>query len=304
MDDRKSGSIFVLISATGLGTLGVLGKLAYGAGLTIVSVLALRFIIGTIFFYVLLGLGNARRREMNLSRPYNVGTNHAFLCLKGRNLAVAVGLGAVGYATMSGLFFWGLKFMSAGMVAIVFYTYPMFVVVISTVVLKEKMTYYTTIALILTLVGVALITGFDVAYANLLGVLIVLLAALVFSTYVTVSRTLLGKVDAGVLTAYVLPSAAMTFLAYGIVTGQLILPATLYGWSLAIALGVIATAIPVFGFLIGLSRIGASRASILSTLEPVVAVLLGAAFLGDPVTSTTILGGALVLAGTVLIHKQ
>ncbi len=211
MDDRKSGSIFVLISATGLGTLGVLGKLAYGAGLTIVSVLALRFIIGTIFFYVLLGLGNARRREMNLSRPYNVGTNHAFLCLKGRNLAVAVGLGAVGYATMSGLFFWGLKFMSAGMVAIVFYTYPMFVVVISTVVLKEKMTYYTTIALILTLVGVALITGFDVAYANLLGVLIVLLAALVFSTYVTVSRTLLGKVDAGVLTAYVLPSCSDDF---------------------------------------------------------------------------------------------
>jgi len=75
------------------------------------------------------------------------------------------------------------------------------------------------------------------------------------------------------------------------------------GWIAGILLGVVATAIPVFAFLAGLSRIGATHASILMTFEPVVAVLLASALLGEPISWVTVVGGSLVLAATVLIHR-
>jgi drug/metabolite transporter (DMT)-like permease len=75
------------------------------------------------------------------------------------------------------------------------------------------------------------------------------------------------------------------------------------GWVSGILLGIVATAIPVFAFLVGLSRIRATRASILMTSEPVVAVLLSSALLGDPIGWVTVVGGVLVVGATVLIHR-
>jgi drug/metabolite transporter (DMT)-like permease len=133
--------------------------------------------------------------------------------------------------------------------------------------------------------------------------MIVLASALIFAAYVTVSRAVLAEVDARVLTAHVLPSAAFTFIIYGSLTSQLSFPSTINGWIAGILLGVVATAIPVFAFLAGLSRIRATHASILMTFEPVVAVLLACALLGDPISWVTVVGGSLVLAATVLIHR-
>jgi drug/metabolite transporter (DMT)-like permease len=302
LDDEKLGALLVLISAAGFGTLGVLGKLAFIAGLPIPTVLALRFAIGSVVFLLLLGLDHARRRKRR-ERRCELDSEHFSLCLTARELAVAVGLGALGYAAMSGLFFWGLEFMPVGMVAIVLYTYPVFVVVLSAIVLKEKVTRYTMIALILSFGGVVLITGTDHVHVDPHGVAIILGAAIIYAAYITVSRSVLSTIDARALTAHVLPSAAITFLIYGKITDQLMLPVTAYGWIVVIILAVIATAVPVFAFFAGLSRIGANRASILSTFEPVVTILLGAALLGELLTSITILGGIMVLAGAILVHK-
>jgi len=303
MNDEKLGALLVLIAATGLGTLGILGRLAFDMGLTIPTTLALRFSIGSVVFYLLLGINQIRERKGKETRP-EADSYRPFHFLTGRNLIVGVGLGAFGYAVMSGLFFWGYRFMSVGMVAIVFYMYPIFVVMIAAIFLKEKVTQYTAIALALAFGGVALIAGADPVHTDPRGVTIVLGAAIVYASYVTASRSMLSTVDSRVLTAYVLPSAAATFLIYGKITDQLMLPATAYGWAVGFTLAIVATVIPVFAFLNGLSRIGAVRASILSTFEPVVAVVLGATLLHDSVTLATILGGILILVGAILANKR
>ena len=288
-----------MVSAASLGSLGVLGKIAYGQGLTIATVLALRFTIGSAAFFSILGITETWKRATCTKRD----SIQPLAILRGRKLYIAIALGTLGYGVMSGLFFWGLRYMSPGMVAITFYTYPIFVILISSAVLREKITKYTVIALLLAFCGVTLITGLDRANADPRGMMIVLASALIFAAYVTVSRAVLTEIDARVLTAHVLPSAAFTFIIYGSLTSQLSFPSTMNGWIAGILLGVVATAIPVFAFLAGLSRIRATHASILMTFEPVVAVLLASALLGDPISWVTVVGGSLVLAATVLIHR-
>ncbi|UPV73843.1 DMT family transporter [Halorussus limi] len=278
----RAGTALVLVSAAGFGTLGVFGELAADAGLSIPTVLAFRFLLATVVVWLVLGACGRLR------------------LLRGRSLAVGVALGAVGYAAMSGLFFWGLTFMTAGLVGIVLYTYPVFVVGAAALRLDEPVTRRTVASLAAALAGVALVTGADPAGADPRGVAVVLAAAVVYAGYITASRSALATVDPQVLTAHVLPGAAVSYLAFGTATGGLATPATDYEWALVVAIAVVATALPIFAFFAGLRRIGASDASIVSTAEPVVTLLLGAAVLGEPITTATVVGGALVLGGVLL----
>lgn len=284
MDDNRVGTLLILFSATGFGTLGIFGKLAFASGLTLGTVLCFRFLIATGFVWTLLGLDGR------------------LTLLRGRALFVGLGLGALGYAAQSALYFWGLEFMSAGLVGIVLYTYPVLVVLISVVVLNERVTRRTVIALTAALAGVALITSVNPSGADPRGITIVLGAAVVYSAYITISRVTLTTVDAKVLTAHVLPAAGMMFLGYSLATDQLVVPRTFEEWGIVLALGVVATAVPIFAFFAGLARIGASRASIVSTVEPVVTVLLGVAVLGETISPAMVVGGVLVLGGVVLVQ--
>jgi drug/metabolite transporter (DMT)-like permease len=285
MDDDPVGVALVLLSAVGFSTLAIFGKLAADAGLSIPTVLSLRFLVAALVVWLVL-----------------VASGEATL-LSGRELTTAFGLGAVGYALMSGFYFWGLAFMTAGLVGIVFYTYPAFVVVLSRAALDERISRETALALMLALGGVAFITGFDPTGADQRGVAVVLAGAVVYAGYITVGHAALSSVDARTLTAHVLPAGAASCLAFGAATGTLSMPASGYEWGLVVALAVIATAVPIFAFFAGLARIGANRTSIVSTTEPVATVALGVLLLDEAVTASTVFGGALVLAGVVVLER-
>lgn len=286
MDDTRLGAVLVLCSAAGFGTLGVLGVVAGDAGLSIPTILSWRFGVATVLVWTVFGV----RGEIQL--------------LRGRALAVAVGLGSAGYAAVSGLYFVGLEFMTAGMAGIVLYTYPAFVLVLAAAFLGEPIGRRRLAALAVTLGGVALITGADPAAADPRGIAVVLLAAGLYAGYITTSRTALEDVTASTLTAHVMPAAAGTFLIVGAVTDTLGVPSGALAWGSVLAIAVFATAFPIFTFFAGLSRLGAGPASILSTVEPAATVVLGAVFLDEPVGPAVVAGGSLVIVGVVLAARQ
>ncbi|GAA0201194.1 DMT family transporter [Haladaptatus pallidirubidus] len=285
MSDRV-GVLLIIVSAVGFGTLGIFGKLAADAGLSIPTVLFFRFLLATALVWGGLAVRGRLRR------------------FSGKDLFIGLGLGAFGYAAMSGLYFWGLSFMTAGLVGILLYTYPVFVVVLSALVLDERVTRRTASALVLALTGVALITGGNPVGADPRGIVIVLVAAVVYAGYITIGRVALDSVPADQLTAHVLPAAACAYLFFGSATGELFVPVALAEWGIVVAMAVLATTIPIFALFAGISRIGASRTSIVSTVEPVVTLLLGAAILGEPVTVVTVGGGGLVLLGVLLVQIE
>ena len=284
MSDRF-GTALVVVSALGFGTLGIFGKLAASAGLSIPTVLAFRFLIATVFVWGWLAVRGD------------------FRVLSGRSLVVGIGLGSLGYATVSALYFLALEFLTAGLTGILFYTYPLFVVALAVGVLGEAVTPRTVAALVLALAGVGLITGADPVGVDPRGVLVIVAGAVIYAAYIVVSRRALTAVDSRTLTAHVLPASAVSFVVFGSATGQLSVPTGLDSWLIVVAIAVFATAVPIFTFFAGMSRIGASEASIVSTIEPAGTLALGALVLGEPVTAVTLLGGVLVVTGVVLVES-
>ncbi len=282
----RLGIALVLVSAVGFGTLGIFGIYAQRVGLSIPTVLTYRFLGAAMVVWIVLAV---RGR---------------FCPLRGRTLVIALALGAFGYATMSGLYFLGLEFMTAGMVGIVLYTYPALVVVLAAATIGERISRGTVLALALALGGVGLVVGADPAGASTFGVVIVLGAATAYAAYIVTSRAVLETVDPLVLTAYVLPAAGVTFILISTGTGGVVVPATLDAWAVLIGVATVATAVPVLAFFAGLERIGASRTGIVSTAEPVVTVVLGALLFAEPVTGATVAGGLCILSAVVLLNGR
>jgi drug/metabolite transporter (DMT)-like permease len=105
-------------------------------------------------------------------------------------------------------------------------------------------------------------------------------------------------------------SSAVIFAAAGIVYGTLTAangphwPVTSAGWLAVAAVTLVATVIPVVTFLAGLKLIGPTDASMLSTLEPVVTVVLAAWLFGEILKPVTLLGGGLILAAVLLLTRS
>jgi drug/metabolite transporter (DMT)-like permease len=105
-------------------------------------------------------------------------------------------------------------------------------------------------------------------------------------------------------------SSCIIFASASVVAGVLMLangpqlPIEASGWGVIGAMVVVATVLPVVTFLAGLERIGATNAALLSTLEPVVTVLLGAVLLGETLLPVTLLGGGLILTAVLLLTRS
>jgi len=86
------------------------------------------------------------------------------------------------------------------------------------------------------------------------------------------------------------------------VEGRLGLPHTTGAWAVSVGIAVVPTMVAISLFLAGLPRIGAARAALLSTLEPVVTVSLAIVLLGDRFSLLQALGGVLVLLAVIVVQ--
>ena len=185
--------------------------------------------------------------------------------------------------------------------ALLLYLYPVFVAILSVIILKEKLNRVKVMALALATCGVALIV--DPQGGQWLGILLAIGAAAIYSVYIIVGTGVMKKVSA-------MPSSTVIFASAGLVYGVLTAfkgphwPATGSGWLTVAATVLIATVIPVVTFLAGLKRIGPTDASMLSTLEPVVTVLLAALLFQEKLQPITLLGGGLILAAVILLTRS
>ena len=279
---RFIGIILIAISAASFGTLAIFGRYAYADGMDTFTVLFLRFGIAAIFMTVILLL-----RKEGFPR--------------GRILAQLVGMGALGYVGQSFLYMTAIKFASSGLVSLLLYLYPMFVFILSIFILHEKATSVKIIALILALVGSALTV--DPNGGQLIGALMAIAAALIYSVYIIVGTGVMKHVSA-------IQSSTIIFASAGMVYGMLTFangahfPASNSGWLAMLGMIVFSTIIPVVTFLAGLERIGPTNAAMLSTLEPVVTVLLAAWLFGERLMPIVLVGGGLILLAVILLTRS
>jgi len=279
------GPLLCILSAAAFGAMAIFGKLAYDDGVAVGDLLLVRFSIAAA---VLLAVAGANGALRGLSR---------------RAVAAALAMGAVGYATQSGLFFSALERMDASLLALILYTYPVLVCVAAVVLGRERATLRRIGALVVASAGVVLVlAGAATGSFDALGAAMGFGAALAYTTYILVGDRVVGRVPVLALTALVCTGAASTFAVAAVVRGppQLGFGVEGLGWIGAIAL--VSTVGAILMFFAGLARVGPSTAAILSVFEPVVTVALAAAAFGESLALLQLVGGALVLAAVVVLQ--
>lgn len=282
MTARQLGAAWVVISAAGFGAMAIFAKLAYRDGVDLATMLFLRFS----FAGVLLVAWAVWRRVR-------------WPC--GRDLALLVAMGGIGYVGQAYCYFAALRHASAGVVALLLYLYPAIVVVISALLFRQRVGLLRGGAVALALAGTALTVGGDLQ-SDLLGIWLGVGAALVYSTYILVGAGVMQRVDPLPAAAVVIVSTALVYgVAAGI--GGPAWPTSLGGWAAVMAIALFSTAFAILGFFKGMERLGAADASTLSTLEPLITLLLAALVLGETTTLWQGLGGGLIVAAVVLLAR-
>jgi drug/metabolite transporter (DMT)-like permease len=272
-------------SAAAFGSVGVLIALAQHERIGTTTLLASRYLLGAITLWIAL---------IALRHP-----------LPGLRIALAaVALGATTYAAASALYLASIERMGAGPAGVVSYCYPVLVMAGAIMLGRERLSRRRAIALGLAVTGVVLlVAGQGLGAVNGAGALLAFGSAAAYTTYVLVSSALRDRAEPLALATLVATGAAGAFaVAHAVHGGAPIHTATA---ALAIvALALIPTAFAVSAFLAGLGRIGPSRASIASSLEPVVAVVCGVVVLGEQLVTAQFVGGALVIVAVLAIELR
>jgi drug/metabolite transporter (DMT)-like permease len=272
----------VLASAAGFGSMVVFGRWAYEDGVTPSSLLFMRFGIASLLLFAM-----ACRR----SAPWPSRRATAISGLMG---LIFVG-NSLGY-------FVALSMAPAALVAALFFTYPVVVMLGERLLFNEKFGALGVVAVVLAVGGSILIAA-DQQLAASAGAWLALLAALFYGAYVLLSRAT-SREDPIVRTALITATAAAVL---GVVAWPdgLALPTTARGWTGVLCLAIFSSVLAMAAFLAGTARIGPTYAATISAAEPAISAILGAFVLNEPLALRGILGVVLVIASTLLVlHVQ
>lgn len=270
------------LSAVSFGSLGVFGKLASRHGISLPTLLGFRFGLAAVVLWAVAVL----RGEVRWLGARRMG---------------GVALMGVFYVTQAAAYFTSLRTIPAAVTSILLYVYPVLVTLLARLVVAEPLTRARLLALGLACAGVLLVVGPSPSgHLDAAGVLLGLASAVVYSTYILSGSVLLREVPAIFATAVITAVGGASYLLFGAASGRLH-GVDGVGMGIIAGIALVPTLVAASAFLAGLSRVGPTRASIVSTLEPATTALLAAVFLGEELSASRLVGGAVVLCAAVLV---
>lgn len=231
----------------------------------------------------------------------------ATLRIARRDWPLFLGFGAVGVAAFYALYIYAIDLAGMGVAAVLMYTAPVWVTLFSALFLGEKLTGRKAAALLLALAGCALVGRlYDVRgmALQLPGILAGLGAGLTYGAYILFSKGAAQRAySPWAALAYALALGALFLLPFQ-APAEVLRPLTSPGLALwLLILGLIPTLGGGVAFNAGLHHVSASNASIVATLEPVIAALLGWAVWGERLDAPQFLGAGLILAAVVVLQS-
>ncbi|GAA5437161.1 EamA family transporter [Deinococcus aquaticus] len=274
--------LLILTAAVLWGLLGILGKQAQAAGIAPLEVAFWRAALAG-------GLYALHTAVIRAPLP------------RGRDLLVTAAFGVAGVSVFYGSYQLAVRAGGASLASVLLYTAPAFVALIGWAAWRERLGRREALAIGGTLGGIGLISlgggqGVTVSPAALgLG----LTAGFTYSLYYIYGRAFFDRYAPPALLAVALPVGAVCLLPFVTFSAK-----TAPAWGSLIALSFFSTYLAYLAYSAGLRRLNATRASVIASLEPVVAAALAAALFGERPAPLALLGAALVIGAALLLSLQ
>lgn len=276
----------IIVGASLWGFIGLFVKTLAAQGFTALQIVTLRMLTAAICITPVV---------------YNQGKEYFKIELK--DVWMFLGTGVVSVTFFTFCYFQCIQASSLATAALLLYTAPAFVMLISLVLFKESFTLTKGVALLAAFVGCGLVTGAFSGEMNLSfkGILLGLGSGIGYALYSIFGKFALQKYSTWTVTAY---TFYFSFLSSFMVADFAHCTAA-WSWSTlggALGVGFVCAAFPYLLYTKGLEHVEAGQASILATVEPVVASLVGIIVFAEPVTIEKIAGIVLVVGSVMALN--
>lgn len=282
---RKGGVLVALASAIIYSGVSVLVKFAYGYNLNPTQLLKERYVLASFILIVILAASNW----------------HLLLPRTWHEAGILLGFSAVFVTGPTLLYFTAVRLLPVSTAMFLFHCYPAFAGVFAWLFLHERVTrgYLASVAVIA--VGLLLLLGASFRSVSMPGVLTMMACTIAYALYAVLSQRISQGVDPRTLGLYnqIAPALVLSLLT----VGQPVLYPVIFSSRTAMLIfaGIgLSAAGGMFLFVQGISMIGAQRAVIIDSLEPVLSSLYALILLGEHMKPVALAGGLLIVAGVII----
>jgi drug/metabolite transporter (DMT)-like permease/cytidylate kinase len=281
----KLGTIYIVLTALAFGTMEISLKIA-GSAFTPFQLTFLRFLVGGIL------LAPLAFRDIKKRSIHFIASDWAYLAV----------LGLVNICFSMILFQIGVNMANAGLAAIVFSSNPVFVMIFSYFIIHEAFTRKKAITLVLSIIGLIIVANpVDIIESGNFGLCISATAAVGFALYTTLGKLRIEKLGGNVENSFSFLIGCIFLLVVLLIHGDPIFSGinSQTIWPLLYC-SFIVTGFGYLCFMKAIELTGPSNASFAFFLKPVIALILAAIILSEPITLNAIVGLILIIAGCTM----
>lgn len=288
-DKQTTGTVLIILAGCFWGSMGFFVRRLGDEGFDPAQIVSIRITLAALAFCIILFLKD--RKGFRIA---------------GKDIPLFLGLGLGSILFFTVCYFTAIEMMSLSAAAILLYTSPIWIMLMSVLFFHEKLTIRKLAALGLAFAGCVLVSGISGDGVTGVGLLVGLGSGIGYGLYSILGTVALRRYSPYTVTAY-----SFLFAAAGSVIicrpGEMLrifsaseTPGMLVVFCILTAL--ITAVIPFLAYTLGLRSVEAGRAGILATIEPMVATLFGILFFSEPLTLLSFLGILLILMAVILLN--
>lgn len=288
--NQKTGPLLIIIAASFWGCMGIFVRKLAEFGFSAIQIVSIRITLAALFFSLILFIKNRAGFKISL-----------------RDIPLFLGLGIGSILLFTICYFSAITIMPLSTAAILLYTSPIWIMLMSAILFHEKITRQKVIALALAFAGCVLVSGISGDGITAVGLLLGIGSGIGYGLYSILGTIALRKYSPYTVTTYTFLIAAIGswFINHPADMLSKFSSATNNGLILLSLLTALVTAvIPFLLYTLGLRSVEASKAGILATIEPMVATIVGIAYFSEALTLLSGLGIFLILSAVVILNKR
>lgn len=283
--EKIRGYFYALLSAVLLGLMAILIKIVMNMGLSLLGAIFFRFTLAALFLGIFLIV---KKISFRITKT---------------QLIILLFVSVIGYGLMNLCYYGAFLYISVGLTGMIHYIYPVISVLLVRFLYKSTISKNVCIALILAVAGAMLLSFSDGGNIDPFGVLLALLAGVFYGFYAALmEHPAMVSLHGSVVVFYLALFTALFSVCLIPIFGESPWDSVeIETFGIMVCVALFCTVLALFLFREAVVRIGTVRTTILSTMEPVSAAVLGILLLGEDIDLGMIIGSVMILFSVVLI---